>query len=403
MNTSEELLLDALRCAIHGGAVSWGAEVDEKRRWALFRMATIHGVLPLLAQALWSDELPIDEIRRNTLFERAYELTCSQAARTASFLLLLEELAREGLRPLVLKGLVCRDLYPEPEQRASTDEDLLIAPGDFLRYHQALLSCGLELQKDYEAPEKEDEVTYVDTARGLCVELHLKPFPTDSDVFSPCNEYFSGALDRRVSLESNGFLVDTLHPTDHMLYLLLHAYKHVLYGGVGIRQICDLCLFSRRYSAEIDWNWIRGTCDRLGIQMLSAAFFRVGERHLDLPCPAAFADLDTDEQLLLCDCLSGGLYGAEDPDRHHSSRITLDAAEAGKQHRQPRGLLSSAFPSKSYMRGMYPYLKARPWLLPVAWGQRICRYLFREKASPSRSLQIGRERIELLKQYRVIS
>ena len=400
---TEELLLDALRCAVHGRAVDWGADVDEKTRVAVSRLAMRHAVLPLLVQALWKDAASSGRAEPSTLMATARGLTLVQAARTGSFLLLLEELSRKDLHPLVLKGVVCRDLYPEPEQRSSTDEDLLIAPEDFPRFHEAMLSCGLELLKRYESLEREDEVTYVDPVRDLYVELHKKLFPAGSEVFAPCNALFSEAMERRVSLELYGCRVDTLQPTDHLLYLLCHAYKHILFGGVGIRQICDICLFAQRYSEEIDWKRLRGACEDFGMDCLSAAFFRIGERHLDIPAPEAFADLQLDELPLLCDCLRGGLYGADDPERLHSSRITLDAAEADKRHRSARGLLSSAFPSRSYMLGMYPYLRERPWLLPAAWGQRICRYLFRRKNSPSRALQIGRERVELLKRYRVIS
>lgn len=400
---SEELLLDALRCAIHGCCVSWGADADAKTRGAVAKLAVSHAVLPLLVQALWSENPSAEETEKNTLLSTARRMTLTQAARTGSFLLLLKELSGKGLHPLVIKGLVCRDLYPEPEQRSSSDEDLLIDPEDFPRYHGAMLSCGLQLLKDYPSLEKEDEVTYVDPARDLYVELHKRPFSSDSEVFAPCNELFSKAMERRVPLEIYGCQVDTFHPSDHLLYLLCHAYKHILYGGVGIRQICDICLFAKRYSEEIDWSWLRLVCNDLGMDVLSAAFFRIGERYLDLRAPDAFADLDPDVLPLLCDCLRGGLYGADDPERLHSSRITLDAASANLQHRHTRGWLAAAFPPGSSLLDTYPYLRKKPWLLPLAWCQRVCRYLFRRKSSPSRAMRIGRERVALLKQYRVIS
>ena len=34
-------------------------------------------------------------------------------------------------------------LYPEPEQRPSSDEDLLIDPKELARWHRELLACGL--------------------------------------------------------------------------------------------------------------------------------------------------------------------------------------------------------------------------------------------------------------------
>ena len=45
--------------------------------------------------------------------------------------------------------------------------------------------------------------------------------------------------------------------TDHLLYLILHALKHFLYSGFGIRQVCDIALFSERYRDEIDWSRVK--------------------------------------------------------------------------------------------------------------------------------------------------
>lgn len=403
MEKCEELLLDALRCAIHDETLNWTEGTDSHTRREVARLAQSQGILPLLMQSVWDGSSSFGEGERNPLIRIARKQTLTQAAHTASFLMLLEELSQRDVRPVVLKGLICRELYPQPEQRSSMDEDLLIAPEDFPRCHDAMLACGMKLLKDYDSLEKEEEVTYVDPERDLYVELHKRPFSAETEALSPCNELFSGALERRIRMEIYGCRVDTLHPTDHLLYMLCHAYKHLLFGGVGIRQICDICLFARRYAAEIDWDRVRSSCESIGIQILSAAFFLIGERHLDLPVPEAFADLKPDELPLLSDSLSGGLFGVDDMDRLHSSRITLDAAAADKKDRRRRGLIASVFPSRAYMADSYPYLKDKPWLLPAAWGQRLFSYLSQERGNPSRSMKIGRERVEMLKRYKVIT
>lgn len=54
-----------------------------------------------------------------------------QVSRTALFLSDEKELAQLGVQPLVMKGIVCRNLYPKPDLRPSGDEDLLIPEKDF--------------------------------------------------------------------------------------------------------------------------------------------------------------------------------------------------------------------------------------------------------------------------------
>ena len=399
----EALFLETLRSAIHGESAPL-PEILSREEWQqLYTYSWQHRVIGLVAQALYPGQaladLPGEWPRFRALARRR---TAAQAARTAEFLLLLGELEKMGLRPAVLKGIVCRSLYPDPEQRLSNDEDLLIAPEELPAYHEAMLNCGLRQPEGESYSPEADELTYVDPERDLYLELHVRPFSPRAGAYAECNAVFEGALERCETLTVYGREIRTLGPTDHLLFMICHAYKHILYSGVGIRQICDICLFAKKYDGQIAWTRVRGGCDRLGISALAAAMFRIGEKYLAIPGPAVFADLNVDELPLLHDCVSGGLYGCEDPDRQHSSNLTLDAVEASKRGRGKRGTLRSLFPEPAYMRRKYRYLARRPWLLPVAWAQRIYGYLFREKANPARSLQIGRERIEMLKQYNLM-
>lgn len=69
------------------------------------------------------------------------------------------------------------------------------------------------------------------------------------------------------------------------------------------------------------------------------------------------------------------------------------------------GLMKSLFPPVDYLEGKYEYLQDKPWLLPIAWGQRIHKYMKERKGkqvNPAKSIEIGRQRIELLKKYGII-
>lgn len=401
LDAAESLLLDALRCAVHGRGLSPDQAPDGETLQRLICLAREQAVLPLLVQAAADTGLFPD--REHGAFREARLLTMGQAARTAEFLLLLRELEKRDLHPLVLKGMVCRALYPEPEQRASADEDFLVASEDYPAYREALFACGLRLREPDTGWEEKDELAFVDPSRNLCLELHFRPFSSDSAAIRDCNRYFESAQTRTTDLSVYGLPVRTLQPTEHLLFLLCHAYKHLFYSGLGVRQLCDICLFAARFPERIDWLALRRSCGELEIEKLAAAIFRVGERYLDLPVPAAFADPDVDELPLLKDCLAAGVFGAEDPDRRHSSTLTLDAVAAAKQGRARRGLLPALFPSARSIAHRFPYLRKRPWLLPVAWIRRAWLYAAEKKAGPAASLRIARERMELLKQYDLLS
>ena len=69
-------------------------------------------------------------------------------------------------------------------------------------------------------------------------------------------------------------------------------------------------------------------------------------------------------------------------------------------------ILSSIFPKKEYLERRYPYLKKHPYLLPVAWVQRIAHYAGEKQTSADNSaagsIKLAKERIELMKMYDII-
>jgi hypothetical protein len=90
--------------------------------------------------------------------------------------------------------------------------------------------------------------------------------------------------------------------------------------------------------------------------------------------------------------------------RKHSSNITLEAMTAPKNGGRSNSLRASLFPPAEKLEGRYPYLREKPWLLPVAWFSRMGSYL---KESPtgnsaSEALKIGQERVKLLKYYNIL-
>ena len=55
----------------------------------------------------------------------------NQARKSILFLMLFDKMRQNGLTPLIVKGIVCRDLYPNPDLRTSNDEDLYIPRDQF--------------------------------------------------------------------------------------------------------------------------------------------------------------------------------------------------------------------------------------------------------------------------------
>ena len=398
MDKIQRLFLRTLSCALKKEYLSEAPSLSPEEWDAFFRLAQEQKVLPLVFETLC--RLP--EVRELPLFlplkRHVVGQVMLQTRKTAEFRRVLNALLAAGLKPLVVKGLVCRSLYPLPDHRPSSDEDLLIPRSQFQKCHEVL--TGLGLTTDGDPGSSDYELPYRQPEGPLFIELHRSLFPPESEAYGSLNRFFTDA--HRNSLMIDG--VPTLAHTDHLFYLICHAFKHFLHSGFGIRQVCDILLFGEAYRENIQWDLLRKNCRSIRADKFAAAIFAMGRKHLGIDI--GFFDTSVDEMPMLLDLLDSGIYGGATMSRAHSSNITLKAVSAGKKSRSnANSLLASLFPDAGALEGRYSYLKKYPWLLPAAWTSRMAGYLreTRSRNSPTEALKIGNSRIELLKYYNILT
>lgn len=389
---------------------------------SILQLSDRHCVFPLITQHLLKTDAEASgsvPLPGKAEIDVARMKVIHQAQRTADLGLLLSHLAKAGLRPVIMKGAVCRVLYPVPAARPSVDEDFLIPPDQAADYHRELTAYGFRTSVDDEAIDGADEITYFSTECRMCVEVHKYPFPRDQRAYAHLNGWLEGAYSRAEEVRCGRFSLLTLCSTDHLIYMLFHVYKHFLHGGFGIRQVCDIGLFSEKNIGAIDWGRVRQVCREAGIYTFAAAVFAVAVRHLlgetELKNVLDEEVLSSiDEMPLLDDIMDSGVYGASTMSRMHSSTMTLNAAErqvkckSKRWRRSGADLISTVFPPVDYMAMIYPVLKKAPILLPFTWAVRIIRYLkehlrtSKSGDTAAKSVKIGRERIALMEYYGII-
>lgn len=411
MERRYELFLDAMRRALVDGSVDWGQEVSAEELLQVLDLAQEHHVLPMIFQAVYASPAAAElapeiyaECKQTTL-----HTVMTQTVKTGEFLELNCHLRENGVKVLVVKGIVCRSLYPQPDYRYSGDEDVLCGEEQFLSCHNAMLSFGMEPSGHGLEPY---EVPYRKAGSSLYIELHKTLFARDHDVFSDCDRLFDHAFDRAMELQVQGQTVATMGCTDHMLYLIVHALKHFLHSGFGIRQVCDMALFANAYDAQVDWDYVLEKCRWLRAERFAAALLLIARKHLITPpedarWPQFWDQIQVDEQPLLEDLLCGGIYGSSNRSRVHSSNMTLNAVVADKKGKKSRGnVLRTIFPPARSIAGRFPYLRRRPYLLPVAWTCRIFGYAKESISDPDSAagevMRTGSQRIELLREYQII-
>ncbi len=397
LTTTETQFLYIAKSAISGGDLP-AENVD----WpAVFTLANQQKLLPILFETV--RKMPAAEENAAVFAVTKQQVigqVLNQTVRSAEFADLYRKLRKAGLHPIVVKGQLCSRLYPLKDHRISADDDLYIPDAEFMTCHEQLLANGLTTDTPADELATADEVSYTKNGSPLYIELHRHLFDSSEDAHDELNHFFADLN----SVEIDGFLA--MPPHEHLLYLLLHAYKHFVRSGIGLRQFCDIGLWARAYHAEIDWQRLHDQCESVHAATFAAAAFRIARDYLgiefDLPAPWSDA---VDAEPLLHDSLCGGVYGSNDLTRLHSSTVTLNAVKASRTG-EKSSVLRTVFPKREYLERRYPYLKKRPYLLPVAWVQRLVHYAGEKKtgadSSASGSIKLAKERIELMKQYDIM-
>ena len=185
-----------------------------------------------------------------------------------------------------------------------------------------------------------------------------------------------------------------------------------LSGAFMLRQVCDIVLFANSRGPMLDWQEILRKCREIHADLFAAAVFQIGRKYLTFDygkaCyPEGWQKIQIDEEPMLEDLLESGIYGNSSLSRMHSSNITLNAVAAGKKGRKADGtVLRTVFPTLRQMEYRYTYLKKAPFLLPVAWAERILKYRKETGQMPGNeaveSVKIGSRRTEMMKQYGII-
>lgn len=388
----QSTFLTILQSSLANTTASLLSETDTT---AILRLASEHKLQYMLLSAIPAEILPNPQSRRSTLLQHV----ASQVASANAFLTLLSELEQAGFHPTIVKGIVCRSLYPQPELRPSSDEDLYVSDVEFEPCCAFLQNRGMKPDKtpfsDY------GEIGWRD-ANGLYIELHRDLF--EGDAFSDLREFFDfGTLPKESYATPYGESVVSMNPHDHFLYLLLHAYKYFIHSGFGIRQVCDIGLWGQKFKDRINWQKL---CTAVKILSFTKAVLGIARHDLkiELELPDDWKTTQEYSRPMLCDILNGGIYGSADTNRQHSATMTLNAVKTSQTDAKYSVWLS-VFPKREAMESKYPYVKKHPLLLPVAWGHRLFTYAKRNRAGKTKaaeSVAIGKVRIELLRFYDIV-
>ena len=146
MQHTQQLFLEALKAALKNEQVEWNNKLEAQEWMDLFRMAEVHQILPMIYEAVYRSPAAgqADPQILAPAKAQMVRTVIMQTQKTGEFEPLYRYLRESGICPLVVKGIVCRNIYPNPDYRISGDEDLLIRPENFRKCHDLLHEYGMQ-------------------------------------------------------------------------------------------------------------------------------------------------------------------------------------------------------------------------------------------------------------------
>ncbi len=338
----------------YGIGVSQTLKVAEPNYGEILALGESHGVSALLYPPLKKLLPPGDPILSG-MKKQAFSASTRDSLRGRELAQLYAACSREQIPVLPLKGCVIKDLYPHPELRHMSDADLLIRKEDGEAVRAVMEGLGHHFHK----VDAADTDVYV-SPLSLNYEIHKG---LEGEGFSPESRAFAGRLlDLSNPVKEGSYLME-LPCEEHFVYILCHFIKHFIYGGVGVRQLCDLCVCYHRWEPDA----VR--LERL-LQELALTDFHNTLKSLWEHWFLGGEGSDLLEELGTY-ILHSGVFGNEE--QRSMDRLLSRSKEKSY-------VLARLFPPYRTMKGYFPVLERLPVLLPLMWVWRALRaVLFRRE------------------------
>ena len=386
-----------------------GEKIDFEDLVYIYKMSEIHHVVPMVYNAAYNEDFfkECDANFQAMFKSSAFRYIFSQIQRTNHFLEVYKKLSEKNIKILVFKGIIFRNMYNNPDDRISSDEDILIKKEDYEKVKEFFLSEGFEFI------DKGEECAYFSKSTGLCIEVSTSLFSHESKAYGHLNKLFEDVFEKSIKINIDKIDILTLSHEQHLIYIVFHNMKHFLTGGFGIRQVADFSKYIETYGEYINWEKFWSDLkdlnyDTFALNLIEISLKYLGFNNDKITYPDNITRFDElknsqkyyiNSESLINDILDAGVFGASTMDRKHTALMTLDAVEDKKKSNR----LKAVFPNVNYLKDNYTYLQKYPILLPVAWGQRILSYLKKNKTSSYiNTMELGKQRIELLKEYKII-
>lgn len=304
------------------------------------------------------------------LFSLALRETVVDQRQLEEYKKLSDELLKENIAFLPLKGILLKSMYPQTYFRCMNDVDILIKPSEYKQLAKVLTANGYEFycESDHEFIWNKKSV--------LNLECHKSLIPSyDVDFYN----YYLNIWDK-IKIENKRYY---LTDEDVFIYIFIHFVKHYRSCGIGIKHIIDIYLFLER---KIDWAYIETEFAKLNI----LEFFNNVKDVIEYCFNGK--QLSDKAEFILSYLLNSGEFG-----RKELGKLTTVLRNAVSPKYFKKNIyinfFKKTFPNLKYMRRKYKFLNKYVFLLPFAWFIRLFVAVFSGKYFKANEIDLQKVKI----------
>lgn len=288
-----------------------------------------------------------------------------------------------------LKGSFLKTIYPQSYMRPMGDIDILIRDRDMNKVHQLLLNNQFKL--------------WIESTNHDCflkhhmnVEIHPK---LDSDFSDEYGDLFLKPWDYVNLYNESEYHLDVAY---NYFYQLYHMIKHLYHSGVGFRTLIDLYFMLEDVDSTSDmYKKIYEIFPKKDFVKFIEEIIYILFSENELYDKKSYDRIKKkNEQDFIRYLFVSGTHGIGEDHNLFLGGI----AESHKNNEwmfwtKIKFIFSKTFLKYEQMKGMYPYLKKYPILLPYAWIQRFFKLLFKKSSRQKiKRLQVDKKHIESVEQ-----
>jgi hypothetical protein len=372
MNSSQEQLLSLLILAIHDNDRHINSKLFSSiDGLEIYKLAIQQNVCAFLYPTLskYSNVIKIEEQilqrwKENTIWGATRQLIMIKGIK-----IILSLFESNGIEVISLKGLVLKQLYPQPELREMCDLDLFIKEKDMDKSVQLLKTIGYQPKYDY-TNRKISEYMHIEMIKpgSVSVELHRTLWPLNNMKKRDNQAWFNHIWQNKRLVEVEGIQFWSLPLEDELINLVIHLAKHLMNYGAPLRQLCDIVLFLETYWHILDIEYFYSTIKSMNLFLFFQHLLTTCHLFLKLTIPSNYNFLEKEKS----ETLMNEIFNIE------MINTTTDENECWVK-----------------LKGLYPFARTKQYFIPIAFVIEVARQSLRKKKNIFESISFSKRSFKI--------